>query len=193
MGISRCAILYLFPTLLLCSLGWTACQPQLVVQIPKYRPLTSAEVQKVAREKNFTAVAIEQRTHLSTILFDCNNGRDYGFYNGAIDQDGTQSYSQSQGSPSCFGSGYPDRSGVVSFIGGELLSNGDYSSGVIIHDQTIARKVQSVKLLFSNGRQVIVPTNRQRGVFVQMPDARTMTLQEIILYTADGKEVYHSR
>ncbi len=182
----KCATLYLLSTLLLGSLGWTACQPQPAVEAPKYRPLTSAEIQKVSREENFIAVAVKQHGHATVILYDCKNGKDYGDYIGTIAQDGRQSYSQVG---SCSRSDEPDSSRVVSFIGGQLLSNGDRSSGVIIHDQTIARKVQSVKVIFLGGGQVIVPTNGQRGVFVHMPDAQNMTLNEIILYTAGGKDV----
>ncbi len=184
----KCGTLYLLSTLLLGSLGWTAYQSQPAVKTPKYRPLTSAEIQKVSRQKDFIAVAVKQHDHATVILYDCKNGKDYGDYIGTIGQDGWQSYSQAG---SCSRSDAPDSSRVVSFIGGQLLSNGDHSSGVIIHDQTIARKVQLVKVIFLGGWQVILPTNGQRGVFVH--GAKDMTLNEIILYTADGKEVYRSR
>ena len=186
----KCATLYLLSTLLLGSLGWTACQPQPAVETPKYRPLTSAEIQKVSREENFIAVAVKQHDYATVILYDCKNGKDYGDYIGTIAQDGKQSYSQVG---SCSRSDEPDSSRVVSFISGQLLSNGDRSSGVIIHDQTIARKVQLAKAIFSDGWQVIVPTNGQRGVFVPVPASKTMAFQGIILYTADGEEVYRSR
>ncbi len=182
----KCGTLYLLSTLLLGSLGWTACQPQ-PAETPKYRPLTSAEIQEVSRQEDFIAVAVKQHDHSTAILYDCKNGKDYGDYIATITQDGRRSYSHTG---SCSRSYAPDSSRVVSFIGGQALSNGERSSGVIIHDQTIARKVQLVKVIFLGGWQVILPTNGQRGVFVDMHGAKDMTLNEIILYTADGKEIY---
>ncbi len=87
---------------------------------------------------------------------------------------------------SCFSSGNPHSSSGVSWISESL--NGEEVIAVFIHDQTIARKVQSVRAIFPNGRQVTVPTNGQRGVFVHNTEG--MDFQKIILYTADGKEVY---
>jgi hypothetical protein len=60
---------------------------------------------------------------------------------------------------------------------------------MIIHDQAIARRVQSAEVTFQNNRQVRVPTNGQRGVVVVDPSA-TEGWKSVVLYAASGEEVY---
>jgi hypothetical protein len=198
---SRATQQKLFDSLVLlacCGLALVSCQlePREKLKEQYERGLTEHELRRVFADEQLTPIAIGRGTDQTLIVFDSPKGAGavpYWARVGVYEQYALGRY------PS------PDRS--ITYItkfgpccdnSKVFITNASPSSdkvkpsyiAVVIRDKTISKQVDSVKIIFNDASEKIVPTNGKRGILYNYDRKVTPCCHRIILSSASGKEVY---